>query len=627
MNAFFPLPLQFHRLPLAGGALLLLLQRTPLLRFAATAQDPAQTARASAMLVTSLTATALLGPVHTVAGATTLVFAPSAIIDATVGKPVAVAVSISQGGGWTPWEISNTLPPGLVAGYGGPPVGTVQGNLIVGEGPIPLIIGGTPAVAGSFVVSVRATYGSPLTGSVTFRVTGESITAPIFTAQPADRTAAPDTSSTLQAVATGDPRFPISYQWRKDGQTLARATNASFTLARVAAADAGTYTVVASNSAGSVMSHRAVLTVIGGTLAAPVIEVSPSSLHVARGDRASLALAARGGSLAYQWKKDGHDLAGATAPTLTFTAAAPADMGIYSARVSNAAGSAETTAAALTVETGGRSRLANVSTRGLVPAGGALTPGFVLRGTGQKQILVRAAGPSLARFGIAQALGNPQFELWRSGGAAILTNDNWEGEARSTILAARTAAVGAFPLESSSHDAAAFTTVGSVSSAAFTVRVTSRDPADSGIVLAEVYDADALGAAVQIVNVSTLGQVGLGAEALVSGFVIQGTAAKELLIRAVGPGLSAFGVANALSRPQLVLTPLGQSASLVSNDGWRNSYLLMEAEYRAGAFPLRFDSKDAAVLVRLPPGGYTITVTGGAATTGTALLEIYDLDP
>jgi hypothetical protein len=112
---------------------------------------------------------------------------------------------------------------------------------------------------------------------------------------------------------------------------------------------------------------------------------------------------------------------------------------------------------------------------------------------------------------------------------------------------------------------------------------------------------------------------------LVPGFVIGGIAPKSLLIRAVGPGLAPFGVTGWLTDPQLAVVPLGQSFTVARNDTWDVSAASVFAQ--VGAFALPFGSNDAALVVRLPPGAYTVTVSGADHTTGIALVEIYDLDP
>lgn len=358
--------------------------------------------------------------------------------------------------------------------------------------------------------------------------------------------------------------------------------------------------------------------------AAPLaLTLPPAATHTAAGVPVVLAVGATGAGLTYQWKKDGSVLSGATGATYALANPTAAHMGYYTVTVGSGGSALESAFALLTVSNpASPGRLINVATRGLVPAGEALTPGFVLRGTGAKQLVVRGVGPTLLRFGLGGSLGDPRFELAPLGGAVLLANDDWSA---AGPLAAASAAVGAFPLDPLSRDAAALTSVNSNGSGAYTVRVTGATPTDSGIALAEIYDADPTTSPVQLANVSTRGFVGTGANILVPGFVIGGGGPLQLLIRAVGPGLAPFGVGGLLADPQIVITPLGGSVPVAGNDNWGGSPELAAAFAAAGAFALPPDSRDAAVLVRLPPGAYTVTVSGVANATGTALVEVYDV--
>ena len=132
-----------------------------------------------------------------------------------------------------------------------------------------------------------------------------------------------------------------------------------------------------------------------------------------------------------------------------------------------------------------------------------------------------------------------------------------------------------------------------------------------------------------IVNISTLARVATGSDALVSGFVISGTTNRTVLVRAVGPTLAAFGVNDALAQP-LLSVYLGDRL-LASNSGWSGieraaAVPLTDAFDRAGAFRLvDEDSRDAAVILSLAPGAYTVQVRSGDGSAGAALLEIYEL--
>src|SRR4030095_15581128 len=114
-------------------------------------------------------------------------------------------------------------------------------------------------------------------------------------------------------------------------------TNTQLTLNGVQPANNGNYTVVITNTAGSVTSAVAVLTV----LVAPAITGAPANPTIFDGDPASFTVSATGTApLSYQWRKDGNNIAGANAATYTIPAAHASDEGLYSAVVTNPAGTA-----------------------------------------------------------------------------------------------------------------------------------------------------------------------------------------------------------------------------------------------------------------------------------------------
>lgn len=266
------------------------------------------------------------------------------------------------------------------------------------------------------------------------------------------------------------------------------------------------------------------------------------------------------------------------------------------------------------------SRLVNVSTRGLVRPGEALTPGFVMAGPGGKQLVIRAIGPSLTGFGVAGVLADLRLDVIRAGAtSALMSNENWGG---NPALAAAFGAVGAFALGATSLDAAV---QGTFPVDAYTVRTVPSGAATAGIALTEVYDADARTAAARLINVSTLGYVGTGANVLTAGFVIAGDLPLTVLIRAVGPGLSIFGVGERLADPHVALFAGSPPLTLASNDNWGGTAALRSAFAGTGAFALADSSRDAALLVALGPGSYTAVVSGVGDLTGNALVEVYEV--
>jgi hypothetical protein len=131
----------------------------------------------------------------------------------------------------------------------------------------------------------------------------------------------------------------------------------------------------------------------------------------------------------------------------------------------------------------------------------------------------------------------------------------------------------------------------------------------------------------RLVNISTRAQVGTGGNILIPGFVISGSGTETLLIRADGPALTAFGVSGALAQPSL--TVLDASGSVVaSNTAWgtnTNPAQIASAAASVGAFALTSGSADCAVLASLPPGAYTVQVSGVNNSTGVALAEVYEV--
>lgn len=125
-------------------------------------------------------------------------------------------------------------------------------------------------------------------------------------------------------------------------------------------------------------------------------------------------------------------------------------------------------------------------------------------------------------------------------------------------------------------------------------------------------------------NLSTRGQVGTGDNVLIAGFVVGGTTAKQILIRAIGPSLTQFGITSALANPQLQV--FSGSALITSNDNWGGDAGISGASGSVGAFPLITTSLDSVVLISLQPGAYTAKVNGAAGGTGVALVELYDVD-
>ncbi len=147
----------------------------------------------------------------------------------------------------------------------------------------------------------------------------------------------------------------------------------------------------------------------------------------------------------------------------------------------------------------------------------------------------------------------------------------------------------------------------------------------SGNVLAEIYELDQVGT---LANLATITCLTPTQPALFGTFRIDGCTPKKILVRAVGPGLCPLGVPAPLADPQLAIYNFAGAKLLARSEDWfaisANDAAASEtAAASCGAFPLEPGSKDAAVLVTLPPGSYTAQVTGKGNDTGLVLLEIY----
>jgi hypothetical protein len=342
---------------------------------------------------------------------------------------------------------------------------------------------------------------------------------------------------------------------------------------------------------------------------APTITLQPVGLSARVGENVTMTAGASGSPApAFQWRRNGSAVLGATASSLALTNVQLTDAGDYSVVISNAAGSVTSNPATLIVTSAtGTARLSNLSVRTTMGAGQTLIVGVVVS-DGSRDVLVRAAGPALAAFGLTSAMTDPLLELY-NGSNMVLANNDW-----SPTLATMFASVGAFSFTSGSKDAAFVQGL----NAAYSIWARGTGP---GVVLVEAYDTGPTTAA-RLVNVSARNRVGTGDDILIAGFNISGTGAKPLLIRAVGPKLTVFGVGGVLVDPRLeIFNDAG--VKVTENDNWSS---VLAADFASvGAFALDNGSRDAALIATLPPGSYTAQVRGSDGGTGEALIEIYEL--
>jgi hypothetical protein len=478
-----------------------------------------------------------------------------------------------------------------------------------------LQLSGTPTTAGTYTMEIVGWRGANGTSnqyseSYTVVVSGPANVAPTITTQPTSRTVAAGSPASFTTAVTGAPTPTL--QWFKNSVAVPGATTELLTFASAALADAGSYTLVATNSQGSVSSNAATLTVTGG--AAPVVTTQPASLARTVGTAASLSVVATG-SPTYQWRKNGANVAGATAATLSFASLAAADTASYDVVLTNATGAVTSNAATVVVATPLTAVLRNLAVRTTLSANQILFVGVNMSGAG-KDVLVRAAGPSLGALGVPGTMADPRLSVFSTANPPVLIaqNNNWAGD---PAVAAAIGRLGAFPMASTtSLDAALVTAI----AGGRTVQVSG--PA-AGNVIVEAYDAGA-GNTARFTSIAARNFVGTGDDLLIAGFTIDGTGSKNLLIRAAGPSLGALGVPGTLVDPKLeIFTATAVPVKVAENDNFPGAVDTLARTL--GGFGFVPGARDAAILVSLPAGGYTVQVSGINNGTGEAIIEVYEV--
>lgn len=381
----------------------------------------------------------------------------------------------------------------------------------------------SPQIGDAGTYSVRITSGANTETAFAKLVVGGSSggggAAVNITTQPTAGLVEPGRNVTLSVTATGSN---LTYQWFKDGVAIPGATAATYNIANVQVANAGTYMVRVSSGAISADSNPATLTVFVETPVGPTARLSNLSVRttMAAGQRLIVGFFVEGGSRQILVRAAGPALA---ALGLTGTMADPSlelyngstlvfsnndwpatlasvftSVGAFGfpAGSRDAAfqqpitGSASvhaigTGAGIVLVEaydtgSGNSPRMTNLSARNRVGTGDdILIAGFAISGTGNKRLLIRAAGPALAALGVPGVLTNPRLELF-SGGTKLTENEDWDPALSTTF-----SSVGAFPFPNASRDAALVVQLDA--GATYTVQVRGSD-GGTGEALIEVYE-------------------------------------------------------------------------------------------------------------------------------------------
>ncbi|OIR06290.1 immunoglobulin I-set domain protein [mine drainage metagenome] len=347
----------------------------------------------------------------------------------------------------------------------------------------------------------------------------------------------------------------------------------------------------------------------------------------------SCSATAGGGQLLYQWYKDGVVIDGATSASLIFSRVGTQDAGTYTVVVTGTSGSVTSTPAVFSVTP--VDHLLALSTRCFVGTGAAVAvQGLVLKQPAV--VLLRAAGPSLANYGVNGVLRNPVLTLYDVNGKALVSDQGWQnppiylngtvegfnGEYGMEYDRAQVAAaVQAFPFTSPDDSAIAIRLPAGV----YTMEVTGAD-GQTGTAMTEAYFYQPMsdhGQGDRMIAVSTRCHIGIGDSIAVVGLSLEHRA--TMLLRAVGPSLANYQVSGVLAKPTMTVYD-GAGNVVATNTGWNadatQAALITQAEQQVGEFPLT-SPDDSAMLLGLKPGLYTIQVKGADGGSGNALVEAY----
>lgn len=661
MNLVSRLYLKFRWAHVPAGILVALLQRTPVLRLLAPAEELASSAPAGAVVRSAFAAVASLGAVQALAGATQFVVSSQAVTG-TVGTAI-TPVAFTVNGAQTPagsYRVS-TLPPGLTV-----PGINSSGILNASSGSI----SGTPTAAGVYSVSLLAYEFNNAQGdsygpvNVSFNINGVATSAPAFSQQPTSQTVTVGNSVTFSAAATGTPT--PTYQWSKNGANISGATNATYTISVAQLSDAGTYQVTATNSVASLASNTVSLTVNNATTSAPVFTQQPSGQTVTAPASVTFSAVATGTPApTYQWTKNSNNIPGATGASYTIAATQTSDAGAYQVTATNSVATVTSNVAQLIVNGAVASapvftqqpapQTANTGSSVTFTAAASGTPaptyqwskdGKAIAGATNASYTIAAVQSTDA--GVYQVTATNSVTFVNSVAVSLTVNPSQPtipkfvtqpsaitGAAGTTVVfSASVSGATSYQWQRNSSpvggatsstlvlhnisttDAGAYTlvatnSIGSVTSTKVGLTVVNTDPVNL----------------THLINLSILTQLGNG-QTLTMGAVVGPLNAPQslpLVIRAVGPTLSAppFNIPGTVVDPTLTVYGATQ-AVIASDDDWGTNAALANAFGQVGAFGLLTDSRDAALLASLPPGDFTVAAASKTGLGGQLLAEIYD---
>ena len=261
----------------------------------------------------------------------------------------------------------------------------------------------------------------------------------------------------------------------------------------------------------------------------------------------------------------------------------------------------------------------NISTRlGVGTDENVLIEGFIVQGPAgsSKKIMVRAIGPSLSQFGIADALQNPTLEIHDANSNIVATNDDWRvTQIGGLVTGDQFAEIKASGLAPSNDSESAI--IAPLAPGSYTALVRGAgNTVGTGVV--DAFDLDA-GSSARLANIATRGLVQPGDKLMIAGFIVQNGLVK-VVARGIGPSLIDFGISNALPDTTLELHDQ-QGAIVIQNDDWQ-----MGQPQELQNLGLQPSNKlEAAFVATLAPGAYTAQLRGKDNAAGIGVVQVYFL--
>lgn len=354
----------------------------------------------------------------------------------------------------------------------------------------------------------------------------------------------------------------------------------------------------------------------------PEIRERPAQLRLGVGQPASLQVTPEGPTetLHVQWQKDGQDIAGANSTTLQLGVVQLEAAGRYTVTLANQLGTRTFTVADVQTLGASPARLANLSVRGRAGMDDrTLIAGFVLGGQSPSGLLIRGIGPSLRDFGVTGAITGTTLTVFDRQGVRLHSAAAWGGSAAVQEVMQR---LGAFPLSVHSQDAAIYE---SLPAGLYSVAGSPTDGRE-GEALLELYADPLASDTARLVNLSSRGPITATAP-MIAGFNIGGESSMTIIIRGIGPTLRAFGVGNA-AEDTILRVYNSRQELMAENDRWSNgdANAMAAAFTSVGAFPLEPESEDAAIVLHLPPGGYSAHLLSKQGGSTVGLIELFQRD-